>query len=539
MRWSSDRDMLAAVFGDSDAGLTSIGDSCTVEVVGLDADIDLIAAKGRAAINALDEIAMVVSSRRGDYALRTDALGRRIRLAFLLPDGTRRYHHTTAARIELLRGTDRGALYYLELRPRVFLLSKTEDTRVFQNMTVAEIVAEVLNEHRVPFAFSLARRYRRRRYCLQHEQSDLAFVQRLLAEEGIFYWFEHPASLEELRARLAASAPGHIAREVENIATQGVDGILPAVERIVTSSLLTQALGLTDLAEVMVMADSASGYGTMPGFDTFDYDPTLAGDMISNERHLSDFHVSSSVEPTRSTVRGYDPTRAVPPRPGTQLGMSSANQALADVTSVAVNAASDALGGAADAALGAVPQVAAHGVYTATHAVLPTETGLAQAGVAAGTALLGQALSSVSELGGVVDAAGDVARGLLGSETSSLEIYDHHGIFEEVDADLGVAKMRLEQWRAHHVAWRARSICRRSEPARSFRLRGHPLDELNREFVITEAAFEMYADSNESERVFAGELRGVPANVPDPPATTPTTCPSGCRNRRRRWSDRQ
>lgn len=52
-----------------------------------------------------------------------------------------------------------------------------------------EIVGAVLDEHRVAHRFALARDYPRRSYCVQYRESDLAFVTRLLAEEGISFYF--------------------------------------------------------------------------------------------------------------------------------------------------------------------------------------------------------------------------------------------------------------------------------------------------------------------------------------------------------------
>ena len=45
-----------------------------------------------------------------------------------------------------------------------------------------------------PASWKLSRAYPVRDYCLQHQESDLAFVERLLAEEGIFYYFDHPSA---------------------------------------------------------------------------------------------------------------------------------------------------------------------------------------------------------------------------------------------------------------------------------------------------------------------------------------------------------
>jgi type VI secretion system secreted protein VgrG len=79
------------------------------------------------------------------------------------------------------------------LAPRLWLLGRGRNSRIFQDKTVPEIVGAVLAEGLVPHVFRLMGTYAPRKYCVQYQESDLAFVRRLLAEEGIFYTFEHPA----------------------------------------------------------------------------------------------------------------------------------------------------------------------------------------------------------------------------------------------------------------------------------------------------------------------------------------------------------
>ena len=82
--------------------------------------------------------------------------------------------------------------YFATLRPWIWLLSKTRDNRIFQNMSVVEIVEQVLGEYpHSTFEKRLQGTYAQREYCVQYGESDLDFVQRLLEHEGIWYFFEH------------------------------------------------------------------------------------------------------------------------------------------------------------------------------------------------------------------------------------------------------------------------------------------------------------------------------------------------------------
>lgn len=98
--------------------------------------------------------------------------------------------------------------YRIRIVPRLRLLKWQTTSRIFQGLGVPEIVAAVLGQAAVPVpsSWKLARSYPVRAYCLQHQETDLAFVERLLAEEGIFYYFDHPSDgIEALAAGGAAS----------------------------------------------------------------------------------------------------------------------------------------------------------------------------------------------------------------------------------------------------------------------------------------------------------------------------------------------
>lgn len=92
----------------------------------------------------------------------------------------------------------RGTVYRLRLVPTIWRLSRRKNTRIFQDVDVLRIVELVLGEHRVPFRLTTSRKYPSRQYCVQYGETDLAFVTRLLAEEGIAYCFDHSALPESV-----------------------------------------------------------------------------------------------------------------------------------------------------------------------------------------------------------------------------------------------------------------------------------------------------------------------------------------------------
>ncbi len=88
------------------------------------------------------------------------------------------------------RALKSGGRYRVTLVPRLASLRHRSSFRVFQDRTVPEIVSAVLEQYGLPCTHALHRTYARRAYCVQYRERDLAFVERLLEEEGIFYRFD-------------------------------------------------------------------------------------------------------------------------------------------------------------------------------------------------------------------------------------------------------------------------------------------------------------------------------------------------------------
>ena len=81
--------------------------------------------------------------------------------------------------------------YVAVLRPWIWFLNHASDNRIFQNMDVPEILAEVFSGHGFSAKKSLSGSYRKREYCVQYGETDFDFASRLMEEEGIYYFFEH------------------------------------------------------------------------------------------------------------------------------------------------------------------------------------------------------------------------------------------------------------------------------------------------------------------------------------------------------------
>ncbi|CZZ19117.1 TPA: type VI secretion system Vgr family protein [Enterobacter hormaechei] len=105
----------------------------------------------------------------------------------------RKVVHGVVTRFERTGGSADEAHYCIVLEPFLALLGNQFRThRFFVNKSVPEVVAEVLQEHGLKgweYEFTLKADYPKREQINQYQENDLAFIERLLAEVGIFYFF--------------------------------------------------------------------------------------------------------------------------------------------------------------------------------------------------------------------------------------------------------------------------------------------------------------------------------------------------------------
>lgn len=113
-------------------------------------------------------------------------------------DSHRAFHgYVTAAE---LAGSDGGfARYLLTVEPWTAFMALGRDSRVFQDMDVIDILETVFRGYQGKGRLVPAWRiesidravYPKRSLTTQYQESDLAFAERLMLEEGLFYYFEH------------------------------------------------------------------------------------------------------------------------------------------------------------------------------------------------------------------------------------------------------------------------------------------------------------------------------------------------------------
>lgn len=138
-------------------------------------------------------------------------IGENVTLSITLADGENRYFNGIISRFSQGRGggekggDPRYSHYRATLVPWFWLLSRYANSRIFQDLSVPEIVERVFNDRGwFDYKIRLDKEYQKRTYCVQYRETDFNFISRLLEEEGIYYFFEH----EEKKHTLAlADAP--------------------------------------------------------------------------------------------------------------------------------------------------------------------------------------------------------------------------------------------------------------------------------------------------------------------------------------------
>jgi type VI secretion system secreted protein VgrG len=150
-------------------------------------------------------------------------------------DGSTRYIHGLVRRfIEQDSAYSSLYAYRAEIVPWLWFLSLAADCRVYENKSVLDIVEDVFRRNNwSDFSVKTTGTYPKREYCVQYRESDLAFVSRLMEEEGIFYFFQHTASKHTL---VLAD---------DNSAFQPVPGssTISATERVVSGTQYQQNVG--------------------------------------------------------------------------------------------------------------------------------------------------------------------------------------------------------------------------------------------------------------------------------------------------------
>lgn len=185
-----------------------------------------------------------------------DLLGSEATVTVLKRDDSPRHFHGFIASFEQVGQLGKFETYRARVVPWLWFLSRAADCAIFQNKSAPVIVKEILSKHGfTDVEDKLTKPYRVRDYCVQYRETDLNFVQRLLEEEGIYYYFRHTSSLHTL-----------------------------------------------------VLADAYSAHETVPGYETIEYRPPSEHGQ-RYEDCVNDWHLTRNIQPGKYVVTDYDFTK--------------------------------------------------------------------------------------------------------------------------------------------------------------------------------------------------------------------------------------
>jgi len=129
----------------------------------------------------------------------TPLIGQPLGVTIQFPEDHQRHLNGIVTRFTQLGRDARFSVYQAELRPQLWPLTLSQNCRIFQKQTVPEILAQIFAEfHLKDYRFRLVYNYEPRDYCVQYQETSFNFINRLMEDEGLFYFFEHQADKHTL-----------------------------------------------------------------------------------------------------------------------------------------------------------------------------------------------------------------------------------------------------------------------------------------------------------------------------------------------------
>jgi type VI secretion system secreted protein VgrG len=168
-------------------------------------------------------------------------------------DGTEK--RTFVGSVVRAQGTEE--LVELTLQPKAWRMSRRADCRIFQQMSAVDIVKKVLDGAGVDKTeWKTAGGHAVRDYTVQYRETDLAFVLRLLSEEGIYFSIQHD-----------------------------------------------------DQADTVIFGDDPKGFGAVEGPASLSYRSTLGDAEAGVQAFVTDLSRTQQVRSDKTCLRDYDPDK--------------------------------------------------------------------------------------------------------------------------------------------------------------------------------------------------------------------------------------
>jgi len=160
-------------------------------------DVLLLAGfSGQEAISSLFEFHLDLLAENRRQINFDELLGKKVAVEVMLPDDEKRYFSGHLNSFSQGARDQRFTRYRAEMVPQFWFLTRNAQSRIFQHLTVPDILKKVLQG--VDVTFELKDTYQPRDYCVQYRESDFNFASRLMEEEGIYYFFKHAADSHKM-----------------------------------------------------------------------------------------------------------------------------------------------------------------------------------------------------------------------------------------------------------------------------------------------------------------------------------------------------
>lgn len=141
-----------------------------------------------------------VEALTSEASIDTDALiGHPVHIELGVEGGNKRYFHGLCTDVRWLGGRNERDHYELVLRPWLWLTTRQSDNRIFANLSVKDIINKVFSDAGFTHVeFKLQGQLSPLPYTVQYQETNFAFVNRLMERYGLYYFFEHTAEKHQL-----------------------------------------------------------------------------------------------------------------------------------------------------------------------------------------------------------------------------------------------------------------------------------------------------------------------------------------------------
>ena len=268
---------------------------------GVASDLKVYSFKGEEALSQPYRFNLELVSEQPDLDLES-LLHRQVYLGF---DDQGHGIHGLVYRVAQGDSGRRLTRYQITIVPQLAYLAHSSHQRIFQHKTVPQIIAHVLAGQGIQgdqFVFRLSGTYPQREYCVQFGETDLAFIQRLCAELGIHYHFQHSAERHLLVFGDDQTVFAQADQPTPYTPGSGMVADTPAIKRF-TVQLQTRTTTVSlrdyDFRKPRLALESAVAGEQLPNLEEQDY-PGHFSDRAhgkylaqrSLERHRSDYRIA-------------------------------------------------------------------------------------------------------------------------------------------------------------------------------------------------------------------------------------------------------